>query len=238
MTQLLVSYCGILTLIVFSIGPSYWPDHGHSGGQQNTRSNHQHQGHSPAWWDQHWIVHWIPYSRKLSREKTFANWWKNQKNRFSQRKLSRIARLCRAKDATPPNFAEKTFTNSHKTAKFTKVWKFPAIQYALSTKTIFINTVMYCVLRVCVCVCVCVCIQVMHMCVLHDYLPCLSAGNFTILSLRWCNASICSFVPYIQGKNGNEWHLLTSAENFDSVRRRNRRTCWKLYVISFLSHCN
>ena len=156
MTQLLVSYCCILTLIVFSIGPSYWPDHGHSGGQQNTRSNHQHQGHSPAWWDQHWIVHWIPYSRKLSREKTFANWWKNQKNRFSRRKLSRIARLCRAKDATPPNFAEKTFTNSHKTTKFTKVWKFPAIQYALSTKTIFINTVMYCVLRVCVCVCVCV----------------------------------------------------------------------------------
>ena len=37
------------------------------------------------------------------------------------------------KDATPPNFTEKTFANSHKPAKFTKVlsWKFPAIRYSL-----------------------------------------------------------------------------------------------------------
>ena len=49
-------------------------------------------------------------SGKLFREKTFANWWKI---RFSRRKPSRIARFCRA----TPNFAEKTFVNSHKTAK-------------------------------------------------------------------------------------------------------------------------
>ena len=37
------------------------------------------------------------------------------------------------KDTTPPNFAEKTYANSHKTAKFKKKFlprKFPAIQYS------------------------------------------------------------------------------------------------------------
>ena len=55
---------------------------------------------------------------------------------FRGRKLSRIGEkynFCREnfhgllafatpKDATPPNFAEKTFTNSHKTAKFAEVF--------------------------------------------------------------------------------------------------------------------
>ena len=49
------------------------------------------------------------------RGRNFANWWKL---RFLRRKLSQIARLCRAKEATPPNSVEKTFANSHKTAKF------------------------------------------------------------------------------------------------------------------------
>ena len=61
----------------------------------------------------------ILYSVKLSREKTFVNWWKIQ---FLQRKLSPIARFCSTKGATPPNFMEKTFANSHKTAKFVKVF--------------------------------------------------------------------------------------------------------------------
>ena len=40
----------------------------------------------------HTIAHaLIPYSGKLSREKTFANW---RKRRFSQKKLSQIARWC------------------------------------------------------------------------------------------------------------------------------------------------
>ena len=47
-------------------------------------------------------------------------------------KLSWIARLSRAKGHHVPNFAEKTFANSHKTVKFAKVFslKFPAIRYA------------------------------------------------------------------------------------------------------------
>ena len=52
----------------------------------------------------------LPYSGKLSIEKTFANWWKI---RFSRRKPSGF---CRA----TTNFAEKTFVNSHKTAKFAR----------------------------------------------------------------------------------------------------------------------
>ena len=61
----------------------------------------------------------LPYSGKLSREKTFADW---QKIRFSRRKLSWIACLCRAKECHAPNFTEKTFANSHKTTKFAKVF--------------------------------------------------------------------------------------------------------------------
>ena len=33
-----------------------------------------------------------------------------------------LACFCRAKDTMPTNFAEKTFANSHKTVKFTKVF--------------------------------------------------------------------------------------------------------------------
>ena len=47
----------------------------------------------------------MPYSGKLSREKTFASWWKYEKFR---RLLAFVG--CHA-----PNFAEKTFTYSHKT---------------------------------------------------------------------------------------------------------------------------
>ena len=41
---------------------------------------------------------------------------------FRGRKLSRIAPFTVPKDTTPPNFTEKTFANSHKTAKFVKVF--------------------------------------------------------------------------------------------------------------------
>ena len=40
------------------------------------------------------------------------------KIRFSRRKLSRIARFCSAKGRHPPNFAEKSISLTHKTAKF------------------------------------------------------------------------------------------------------------------------
>ena len=61
----------------------------------------------------------LPYSGKLSREKTFANWWKI---RFLRRKLSWIVTFAAPKDATPPNIMEKTFINSHQTVKFAKVF--------------------------------------------------------------------------------------------------------------------
>ena len=72
----------------------------------------------------------LPYSGKLLREKTFANW---RKIRFSRRKLSQIAQFCCAKGCHAPNFAEETFVYSHKTAKFAKksflLRKFSAIRY-------------------------------------------------------------------------------------------------------------
>ena len=62
---------------------------------------------------------YIPYSVKLSREKLSRI---GDKYDLCGKKLSPIGRMCRAKGATPPNFAEKTFANSHKTAKFAKVF--------------------------------------------------------------------------------------------------------------------
>ena len=59
------------------------------------------------------------YSGKLSRKKTFVNWWKIQ---FLRRKLSQILTRAAPKDATSPNFIEKTFANSHKTLKFAQVF--------------------------------------------------------------------------------------------------------------------
>ena len=58
--------------------------------------------------------------------------------KFREKKDFHRENFCRlltgaAKDATLPNFAEKTFTNSHKTSKIVKVFfflqKFPAIKY-------------------------------------------------------------------------------------------------------------
>ena len=65
-------------------------------------------------WHKHTGVYTIPYGGKLLREKTFTDWGKIR--------FLRIARFCSAKGVTPPNFSEKTFTNSHKTTKFTKVF--------------------------------------------------------------------------------------------------------------------
>ena len=61
----------------------------------------------------------IPYSGKLSRVKTFANWWKYN---FCGENFRRLLACAAPKVATHPNFAEKTFANSHKTAKFMKVF--------------------------------------------------------------------------------------------------------------------
>jgi len=55
----------------------------------------------------------IPHSEKLLLEKTFANWCKNI---FAVADYS----LVPPKDATPPNFTEKTFVQI--ATKFTKVF--------------------------------------------------------------------------------------------------------------------
>ena len=77
----------------------------------------------------HWLIHWlIPYSGKLSREKTFTNWWKMW---FSRRKLWRLLAFAAPKDATLPNFGEKTFANSHTTVKFVKVFSLKTSRYTV-----------------------------------------------------------------------------------------------------------
>ena len=45
-----------------------------------------------------------------------------EKYDFRRENLQGLLAFATPKDATAPNFAEKTFTNSHKTAKFTKVF--------------------------------------------------------------------------------------------------------------------
>ena len=58
-----------------------------------------------------WPVVLLPYSRNLLWEKTFVN---RGKKIFVENTFT--------KNATPPNFMEKTSTNGHKTLKFTKVF--------------------------------------------------------------------------------------------------------------------
>ena len=69
----------------------------------------------------------LPYRGKLSRKKTFTNWWKI---RYSWKKLSQINHSCHTKGHHAPKFAEKTFTNSHKTCESFLPQKFPAIPLA------------------------------------------------------------------------------------------------------------
>ena len=77
------------------------------------------------------LRNWWREVRGERKEEEYTVWWETfegenfdelVKIRFSRRKLSRIARFCRAKGRHAPNFAEKTFAYSHKTAKFAKVF--------------------------------------------------------------------------------------------------------------------
>ena len=61
----------------------------------------------------------LPHTRKLSREKTFTNWWKIW---FSWRKLLRIVPFCWANGRHAPKYRRENFTNSHKTVKFAQVF--------------------------------------------------------------------------------------------------------------------
>ena len=66
-------------------------------------------------------------------------WWRKlgEKYDFHGENLHRLLPFAVPTDPMPPNFTEKTFANSHKTAKFASFlpWKFPAIWYS-STLTI------------------------------------------------------------------------------------------------------
>ena len=53
----------------------------------------------------------------------WRNFCKLVKIQFLQRKLSWIAHFCSAEGRHAPNFVEKTFAYSHKTAKFVKVFE-------------------------------------------------------------------------------------------------------------------
>ena len=69
----------------------------------------------------------LPYSGKLSREKTFADRWKI---RFSRRKLSRIACFCHAKGHHAPKFRGET-RESPRTTKFMKVFRYTVLMSPL-----------------------------------------------------------------------------------------------------------
>ena len=71
----------------------------------------------------------VLYSEKLSREKTFANWWKNK---ILWIKLSQIANLCRTKGHQAPKFS----AISHKTVKFSplKVSHYMVVRIIQSSK--------------------------------------------------------------------------------------------------------
>ena len=65
----------------------------------------------------------IPYSGKLSREETFVKF--GEKDNICGENFCRLLAFAVPKDTTPPNFTEKTFTNSHKTAKVFSLKSFP-----------------------------------------------------------------------------------------------------------------
>ena len=71
------------------------------------------------------IVATLEHSKKLSREKTFTRFGRNKiftEKTFVEKTFTDCSLVSLPKDAIPPNFAEKTFTNSCKTSKFAKVF--------------------------------------------------------------------------------------------------------------------
>ena len=73
----------------------------------------------------------LPFSGKLLWEKTFAKWWKKN---FAEKTFADYL-LMPPKDATPPNFMEKNFANSHKTMKFVKVFSSKVSCYTVLSTT-------------------------------------------------------------------------------------------------------
>ena len=60
------------------------------------------------------LRNYVPYSGKLSRI--------GEKYDFRGENFYGLLASAAPKDATPPNFTEKTFANRHKTMKFTQVF--------------------------------------------------------------------------------------------------------------------
>ena len=71
----------------------------------------------------------LSYSGKLSREKTFARI--SEKYDFCGENFHRLLTFAVPKDTPPQNFAEKMFTNSHKTVKFAKVFSLESFPYVV-----------------------------------------------------------------------------------------------------------
>ena len=64
----------------------------------------------------------IPYSRNFFWGRKLS--WIGEKDNFHREKFRGLLVFVMPKGATPPSFTEKTFKNSHKTAKFVKVFSF------------------------------------------------------------------------------------------------------------------
>ena len=82
---------------------------------------------------QKWGRHADEKLHKLSREKTFANWWEIRFLTICAEKTFADYSFCLAKGCHAPNFAEKTFVYSHNTVKFAKVfseltWLWPCVE--------------------------------------------------------------------------------------------------------------
>ena len=84
-------------------------------------------------------ISWLPYSGKLSREKTFANWWTI---RFSWRKLSWIARFCRTKGCHATKFWVEKFCiypQNREICESFLPWKFSTISLMLRHSAIKVS---------------------------------------------------------------------------------------------------
>ena len=73
----------------------------------------------------HYFCEILQYSRKLSQEKTFANWWKV---RFFAEKTFTDHSLVPPNKAMPPNFTDKTFVNGHKPRNSQKFFSLEGFQ--------------------------------------------------------------------------------------------------------------
>ena len=80
----------------------------------------------------------IPYSVKLQGRKHLQI---GEKYDFRRENFHGLLACAMPKDAMPPNFVEKTFANSHKTAKFAKIPPSKVFRYTVLYVLIVLRTV-------------------------------------------------------------------------------------------------